>query len=702
MTVLDPAATGAVAAGPHAPGLGTVAVSMPYWRTPGTVRAAVDAVLAQTYDDLLLYVVNDGDHTSPPWAELADVEDPRLIRVDLPDNRGRYFADAVVLAATSAPWFAIHDADDLAEPDWLATLLGACHHNEWVAAFAPQDVVRLDGTTYREPVGDLTPTPGRLKHLAHHAGVYVTDALRAVGGPHPGYRVGFDTLLPVLMAMHGPVGAVDRVLYRRILRPGSLTTAPATRRGSSVRRRARLNLDLLLSRCWAGGPTAAAADHGPALTALVASTAEAVRAGDLSPAAARRDQRATVLDEHVWGGWALDRHAAEEVAAHLAATQPRTVLESGSGMSTILLAEYAARTGARVVSLEHNPRYARATGDQLKTRGLAGAVDLLLAELGQISTPLGPRPWYQAELPDDIEFALIDGPPGSIGRAGAMWALYPHLSGDHRWQVWLDDALLTLPGRESEADAIAEWTTHLDLRAEVVPFPKGCARITSRYAGRPRPVHDASDVAVTILTGGRPDLLAATVDSVREFAPGLLESAHVAVLVNGCPFTADTVRQWDFADHVAELGERMPIGPAVSALHAHPAPRPYVLHLEDDWAVATMDPAWLDQARAALDADPSIGQVRLRHRGDEVRTMHMVTRRPIVWRPGPAGTVVADAHYTLNPTLMRTQDLPRLWPATGELAAARTFSALGWKVAQSVPGAFRHIGDGASLRLGQR
>lgn len=402
-------------------------------------------------------------------------------------------------------------------------------------------------------------------------------------------------------------------------------------------------------------------------------------------------------DPAVWTGWALDRWTAHELAAHLDRTRPATVLEAGSGVSTVLLAEYAARTGAHVTSLEHRPVYAAATAQRLRDRGLTDHVDLRLANLGQLDTPAGVFRWYDTPLPDKIDFALIDGPPGTVGRGGALFALCPSLTPDAT--VWLDDA-----DRDGERAAVAAWTRWLPVRTWNVDLPRGLAVVTVGSPGpHPQPV-DASDIAVTLVTGGRPDLLSATLAHLERAAPGLLESAWVAVLQNGPdPVTARVLGVYaELIDHRTRLDTRLPIGDTAAAMLGSAPPRPYVLHLEDDWAAATTVPGWLDRARAALD-DPRIGQVRLRHRGDTVLGRHMVTRRPIDWRPGPDGHLTGVAHYTLNPSLMRSADTPRVWDTPdGETAAMRRFYSTGLLTAQAVPGVFRHLGDGHSLRLGQR
>lgn len=406
----------------------------------------------------------------------------------------------------------------------------------------------------------------------------------------------------------------------------------------------------------------------------------------------------SVLTEPVWGAWALDRHTAQELSAHLHLAQPRCIVECGSGMSTVLLAEYAQATGASVVSLEHDDAYAAKTRSELEQRGLERYVDLRVRSLTELDTPVGRLPWYGSGLPSGIDFALVDGPPGKIGRHAALFALMPLMRRDGAWEVWLDDA-----AREGELNCMALWRTQWTFRDELIPTPKGLARITPPGLEPRVRVDCGGQIAVTLLTGGRPDLLARTVASLTALAPGLLETAHVAVLHNGAdPGTAALLDTYGWVDHLTVLQDRLPVAQAAMALLGFPPPRPYVLHLEDDWQVATADTTWLLRAVQVLQEDPRVGQVRLRHRGQTVLKTHMVTRRPLWWTPGPCGTEIAAAHYTLNPSLMRSEQVPQLWPAPNERAAARTFHNLGWLVAQMLPGVFRHIGEGASLRLGER
>lgn len=215
---------------------GMVTVSMPYWGCPRTVRSAVDSVLKQTYENLRLVVVNDGDSPAM-WNPLTGVNDRRLIRFDLPKNRGRYYADAVVLAATDTPWFTVHDADDWSDPMWLYDLVSHAVAADAVAAFSPQ-VIHHGRRSRTEPVHQQLATRVRLSQLtqlAHHAGVYRVEALRAAGGYHPAYRIGYDTMIVNLVRMVGPCVVSPKALYHRVYRLGSLTSSRQTGFGSPER-----------------------------------------------------------------------------------------------------------------------------------------------------------------------------------------------------------------------------------------------------------------------------------------------------------------------------------------------------------------------------------------------------------------------------------------------------------------------------------
>lgn len=215
----------------------TVTISMPTYACPRTTRKAVETVLAQTHNNLRLIVINDGENPEMTWKPIADINDPRLTRFDLPTNHGRYYADAVTLKACQTKWLAIHDADDWSEPEWLAELVDRANQTGALATFSPQHL--HTGNRHKivptHPYAEnQTPIP-QLSEIAHHAGLYDVALLKSIGGHHPGFRVGYDTLLVNLIRLSTPIAVTSTPRYHRITRIGSLTTSAQTGFGSPAR-----------------------------------------------------------------------------------------------------------------------------------------------------------------------------------------------------------------------------------------------------------------------------------------------------------------------------------------------------------------------------------------------------------------------------------------------------------------------------------
>lgn len=207
------------------------------------------------------------------------------------------------------------------------------------------------------------------------------------------------------------------------------------------------------------------------------------------------------------------------------------------------------------------------------------------------------------------------------------------------------------------------------------------------------------DLVVTVLTGGRPALLRRTLDALEAQAgPRLGRWAVIALANGGDPPTLAELGRRAWIRVEDRPGPIRPIGSALSELVglATASGRRFALHLEDDWACGLPPSGWLDPAAHAL-SDPNVGQVRLRLEREKVLAVHMATGRRIRWTQA-ADHKRGNAHYTFNPTLVRTEDLSKIFPCSGEREAQAKFLALGLEVVQLIPGAFRHLGDDASLR----
>ncbi|MET9532176.1 glycosyltransferase family 2 protein [Streptomyces sp. NPDC006649] len=222
-----------------------VLVPIPYFGCLDYLRRAVDSVLAQTHTNVRVVVVNDCDSPAP-WSLLSDLDDPRLWRVEYPDNRGAYFAVSSVLFADDADYLLIQDADDWSEPERVRSLLAALRRTGKGLAVSAQMVHYAEGRHYSDGSArgsHVEDASARLEQPAtedyympcNHHGLYRTDYLRRLGGYYGGFKFSYDGLIIALSHALGEITYVPEVLYNRLRRPGSLTTQRETANGSARR-----------------------------------------------------------------------------------------------------------------------------------------------------------------------------------------------------------------------------------------------------------------------------------------------------------------------------------------------------------------------------------------------------------------------------------------------------------------------------------
>jgi glycosyltransferase involved in cell wall biosynthesis len=229
-----------------------ITVSLPYFGCRPFLRRAVESILGQTHGDLTLIVLNDGDEPAP-WDLLADIKDRRLVRFDLDVNRGRYFADAVALSATSDRYFMVQDADDWSSLDRAARLYELLRENNADAAFsAVNEYIAGQLRKRSTPECTLIPTP-QLRPIAYHFGLYRTRPLRVMGGYYGGFRVGYDMLIPALLSLISRLAYIDVPLYHcDHQREGSLSTSTGTGMTSQARRQVLAELEARYAQAYEG------------------------------------------------------------------------------------------------------------------------------------------------------------------------------------------------------------------------------------------------------------------------------------------------------------------------------------------------------------------------------------------------------------------------------------------------------------------
>jgi len=172
-----------------------VSVVLPTFNRAATIERAVRSVLAQTFDDLELIVVDDGS-TDDTAERIAAFEDVRLRYVKLEKNGGAAAARNVGIGEARGKWVAFQDSDD----EWLSEKLemqmkrlaetgySACYCGRVVYGLGEKFQRGYSGVAYIPDVepgdvveGDILPTLVRTNLMANTQLVVARDKLIEAG-----------------------------------------------------------------------------------------------------------------------------------------------------------------------------------------------------------------------------------------------------------------------------------------------------------------------------------------------------------------------------------------------------------------------------------------------------------------------------------------------------------------------------------------
>jgi glycosyltransferase involved in cell wall biosynthesis len=212
-----------------------VSVIIPAYRTARTIAATLDSVLAQTFKDYEIIVVDDG---SPDAEELQKALDPYRDRIVYlrQENQGPSGARNTGIRAARGKYVAPLDADDLWAPEHLAAQLAVLEADPSI------DVVYADARIFGDvpeagrTVMELCPSAGEVtferlvtRQCTVHICVSVCrrEALLRAGLFDPALRRVEDADMWLRIARLG-----GRIVYQRLVlghyrrHPGSLSTDP--------------------------------------------------------------------------------------------------------------------------------------------------------------------------------------------------------------------------------------------------------------------------------------------------------------------------------------------------------------------------------------------------------------------------------------------------------------------------------------------
>lgn len=161
------------------------------------------------------------------------------------------------------------------------------------------------------------------------------------------------------------------------------------------------------------------------------------------------------------GGWALTPTGTLDIVNAISAHEAATVVECGSGTSTLWFALALRESGSgHVYALEHDPVFAEKTRETIAEQGLSSFATVIDAPIVEHDTESGPVDWYEISglsNVSEIDVLVIDGPPKALGHLrGSTLKL---LSGRLKEQadIFADDV-----NRHTENTMINNWLDQFD------------------------------------------------------------------------------------------------------------------------------------------------------------------------------------------------------------------------------------------------
>lgn len=200
-----------------------VSICCAYYNRSASLRATLDSLLAQRYDDFEVVLVNDGSK-DPAVREILDTyQDPRL-RIIHQENAGFVPTIRRAVAEARGDYIAIQGAGDVSLPDRLARQAAVLDADPDVGVVScRQREVRIGGPK-AGPMGlsrlvslapDAAVMAGRYAPIIHGEVMFRKSIYERVGGYRPFFVYAQDRDLWLRMAAHSKLMVIDEILYER-------------------------------------------------------------------------------------------------------------------------------------------------------------------------------------------------------------------------------------------------------------------------------------------------------------------------------------------------------------------------------------------------------------------------------------------------------------------------------------------------------
>lgn len=133
-----------------------ISVIVPTYNREGTIERCVRSVLKQTLSDFELIVVDDGSGDATA-AVLARIQDPRLLILAQPRNKGVSAARNLGIAKARADILCFLDSDDEYLPDKLSTVRTFFNDHPHIGALIDSFEIQFPESSGKPPKGRINP-----------------------------------------------------------------------------------------------------------------------------------------------------------------------------------------------------------------------------------------------------------------------------------------------------------------------------------------------------------------------------------------------------------------------------------------------------------------------------------------------------------------------------------------------------------------
>lgn len=175
----------------------------------------------------------------------------------------------------------------------------------------------------------------------------------------------------------------------------------------------------------------------------------------------------------VMSEWSISSDFAHEVLSEILEKKHGSVLDIGSGISTIIFGYGVKKNGTgKVIAIEHTEEYFQKTKQLIIAHNLSKYCEVYHCPLVKYTIKKETWLWYdisKVNFPNDINILSVDGPPGGtqyMARYPALPLLRKHLKND--FTIFMDDAY-----RKDEIEVAKQWEQEFNLALKPIKSHRG-------------------------------------------------------------------------------------------------------------------------------------------------------------------------------------------------------------------------------------